>query len=224
VSGSEGQPRRGRPVHDVTLVEQAIAGRQRRSDAVLERFRAAEGRLGLRAEAEARRAGASARVADLVAQGRRALLFGAAAAIVILAIGIAVRLTQRLPVETAGAASWPAPPAESVAPPPGRPEIIVRDYVIFSEASVTVAGAEYSVNAGHRFETEQAASFESAWCHTQRYVDGIQVLLDLGTLEPGKTPVPEAPAVWEGSRRALGLSEADVATLFGRCPWLRVGP
>ena len=134
MSGSEGQPRRGRPVHDVTLVEQAIAGRQRRSDAVLERFRAAEGRLGLRAEAEARRAGASARVADLVAQGRRALLFGAAAAIVILAIGIAVRLTQRLPVETAAAASWPAPLAESVAPPPDRPEIIVRDYVIFSEA------------------------------------------------------------------------------------------
>ena len=55
---------------------------------------------------------------------------------------------------------------------------------------MTVAGTAYSVNAGHRFETEEAASFESAWCHTQRYVDGIQVLLDLGRLEPGKTPVP----------------------------------
>ena len=221
MSGSEGQPRRGQPVHDVTLVEQAIAGRQRRSDAVLERFRAAEGRLGLRAEAEARRAGASARKADLVAQGRRALLFGLAAAIVILAIGVAVRLAQRLPVETA--ASWPVPLGESVAPPPDRPEIIVRDYVIFSEASVTVAGAEYSVNAGHRFETEEAASFGSAWCYTRGYADGIQINLDLGNLEPGKTPVPWAPAVWEGSRRALGLTEADVATLFDHCPWLRVG-
>ena len=113
-----GGARRG-PVHDVTLVEQAIAGRQRRFDAVVERFRAAEGRLDVRAEAEARTASSPARVADLIAQGRRALFFGAAVAIVILTIGIAVRLA--MPPADLGAAPVPAPLRDAVDPRPAAP-------------------------------------------------------------------------------------------------------
>jgi hypothetical protein len=217
------------PVHDVSLVEQAISGRQRRQDAVFERVRAAEARLGVRTDAEARRLSSPARVADLMAEGRRALLFGAAAALVILAIGVAARLAQRPPARPPSApapvpAAWPGPLSASVAPPPGRPDIIVRDYVIFSEAKATVGGAEFLIMAGHRFETEQAESFSTAWCYTKRFVDGVEVNLALGDLAPGGTPAPTPAALSDGSRRTMGLSAADAATLFRHCPWLRVGP
>jgi hypothetical protein len=215
------------PVHDVSLVEQAISGRQRRLDAVFERVRAAEARLGVRADAEAGSLRAPARVAELMAQGRRALLFGVAAALVILAIGIAARLAQRPPAPPApapAAAAWPAPLREGVAAPPDRPDVIVRDYVIFSEARTTVAGTEFLVMAGHRFETEQAESFSTAWCYTKRFVGGVEVNLALGDLAPGGIPAPTPATLSDGSRRTMGLSAADAAALFRHCPWLQVGP
>jgi hypothetical protein len=142
---------------------------------------------------------------------------------VILAIGIAARLVLRPPAEVAVPAAVPVAIPQSVAPPPDRPDVVVRDYVIFAEARTTVAGTEYSIQAGHRFESEHAASFREAWCYTKRFVDGIEVNLSLGDLNAGGDPVPALPVLSEGSRKAMALSETDLGTLFRHCPWLEVG-
>ena len=98
------------PIHDTTLVEQAIAGRQRLADAVHARLAAADRRLDSAQQAQARRVGAAAHVTEMLAQGRRAIMFAAAAALVMLAGGLALRLAQvraSAPVAKAPAAPGP---------------------------------------------------------------------------------------------------------------------
>jgi hypothetical protein len=157
----------------------------------------------------------------MFAQGKRALMVGAAAALVMLSAGVAVRVAQRPEAAPAPAA---VPPAHAVpraaAVPPDRADIVVSNYVLFAQASRTVAGREITVWAGHRFRDERSPAFESAWCYVEGIVDGVNVHLELGTLAPGAQPVAGGDA---GSRAALGLSAADAAELFAACPWLSGG-
>jgi hypothetical protein len=213
-------------VHDAELVGQAIGLRQRQAEAALERLRAADRRLEIGLTAEARRTTAAAVASDMIAQGKRALMVGAAAALVILAAGVAVRVAQPPKVTPAGppplavtGSAAPAPPPPT-AVPADHEDIIVSNYVLFRERRTTVAGTDYLVQTGHQFADERAATFNRAWCYTAGFMDGVHIRLELGELAPGGAPVPLENA---GSRAALGLTEADAAELFAACPWLSGG-
>jgi hypothetical protein len=200
----------GAAMHDATLVEQAIDGRRRIADAAHERLAAADRRLDAAQQAEARRIGAAANAAELRAQGRRAVMFAAAAALVMLAGGLALRLAQ---VRATPVAAAPAAPVSA--------GIIVTDYVIFTERRAAVAGAEFRVQAGHRFADERAATFEAAWCYVQGIAGGLPVRLDLGALAPGEAPVASPDPF---TRAALGLNAGQEAELFRACPWQAFAP
>ena len=75
----------------------------------------------------------------------------------------------------------------------------MRDYVIFSETTVTVAGIEYLVQAGHQFESERSESFNTAWCYTRRFVGEVEINLTLGNLEPGQSRSPPSRQCPSGS-------------------------
>jgi hypothetical protein len=203
------------PIHDATLVAQVIEGRQRLADAVHMRLAAADRRLDATQQAQGRGAVAAAYAAELLAQGRRAVLFAAAVGLVLLAGGLAFRLAQvRAPAPLPDSPA-PAVAGEAVRGAPAD-DIIVTNYVIFAERSRNVGGTDFRVQAGHRFANERAATFESAWCYVYAVADGLIVNLNLGTLAPGGTPVPSPDPF---TRTALGLNAAQEAELFAACPW-----
>ena len=180
--------------------------------------------------AQARSIAAPALWRDRISQGWRFIMAGAAAAMVLLALGIAIRLAlgglvadnppalppvaaPTPPQEAPGRAALP----DTIALPADREDIVVRDYVIFTETERMIDGVEFSVIAGHRFETERDIMYTAAWCYSPSWIDGVEMRLTLGNLNPGEAPVPAAPSA---SAEVMGLSPADVRTLFESCPWL----
>jgi hypothetical protein len=216
--------------HDTTLVDQAIGIRSRAEAAALERLQSADRRLDAAQAAEIRKGNVQAYITELAAQGRRALMYAGAAAIVMVAAGLAWRIADRPPegITAAEAAQVPAPEAAQPAPglpgatlPADRADIIVSNYVIFTRADRTIRGVKYTVHAGHRYPDERAPSYDHAWCYLEAASGGINHSLSLGDLAPGGEPVPASDPM---TAAALGFDAAEVATLYEACPWLEAKP
>ena len=208
-------------VHDTTLIDRALAMRERAADAAVERLTAVDRRLEAALSSESRRKASVAHGEVLISGGKFALMAAVAAAIVLLAAGYAWQIAN--PERAAPPASAAEPVARAMssaatAIPPERDDIIVSNYVIFTESTRTVGGREYVVQAGHRYPDERAPSYERAWCYIQETVGGMTYSLDLGHRTP---EAPAVPGEAGATAAALGLNEAEMTQLFRACPWLQ---
>lgn len=164
--------------------------------------------------------------------GRGVLVLAIAAAIcgVLLSAGYAWHLAkdpkvvekvvERI-VEVPAPAPAPAFPQvpETASEGPG---VVTTNFTLFRETEVEIDGQVYSVDAGHKYLTETDTVFATAWCYTNRTIDGVDIRINLGVLDPGSraTRSPVAPR----TLTETGLTQADHVVLFESRPWLSGNP
>ena len=66
-------------------------------------------------------------------------------------------------------------PASEVQPEP----VITTDYSKFNTVAATMFEREWTIKAGHHFDTENDPSWSSAWCYADQLVEGVTVTVSL---------------------------------------------
>lgn len=103
-----------------------------------------------------------------------------------------------------------------------EPGIDTKNFSIFTQRDLQVAGLKRTIEAGHSFATEQDQldrRWSRAWCYTTVVDDGLNIKIDLGSRETvdGKPAVPRLESV---QLTRVGLSLKDLLYLAENCPWL----
>ncbi len=118
---------------------------------------------------------------------------------------------------------------DAVAVPPNAPEaagdepgVVTTNFTLFREKRVEIGNRPYAVTAGHKYLTETDTIFADAWCYTRQIIDGVDIQINLGNLEPGSVPVRRP--VSSQTLAQTGLTQANLSTLFESCPWLSGNP
>lgn len=163
--------------------------------------------------------------------GRSALVLAvtAAACALVLCAALAWRIATR-PHQIEAVAERverpPVPPGPALPDLPGtsadEPGVVTTNFTLFRERQVGIGDRTYFVTAGHKYLTETDATFADAWCYTRRTIGGVDIQIDLGTLEPGSVPVPGS--VSSQTLAQTDLTPANLLTLFEGCPWLSGNP
>ncbi len=222
-----------RTLHDTQMLESVVRSMSDKIAEPARQVREASARLTRAVEAEAQvkieHAAAQSKRRVLIAEGIRSLLIMIAAAVLILAIGFAVSWVIASQPETPVAGTsletttevspWPGVGTSETSVDGG---IITTDFTIFRETSVMLGGMEFPVTAGHSFMHEEDKNFDSAWCYSNIYADGLNLKINLGTLEPGGTP--QKAFVSNATLSKAGISKGEAEKLFRNCPWLNGNP
>ncbi len=222
-----------RTQHDTQMLESVVRSISDKIAEPARQFREASARLSKEVEAEAQvkmeHAAAKSKRHILIAEGIRLLLILFAAAILVLAIGFAVSLVLKAQPETQELSTALEAPVERLPwPDVGQEEksvdggVITTDFSIFRETSVMLDGTEFPVMAGHSFKHEEDQTFDTAWCYSNTYADGLNLRISLGNLEPGG--VPQKAFVSNATLSKAGISKDDADKLFRNCPWLNGNP
>ncbi|WP_170526173.1 hypothetical protein [Ruegeria arenilitoris] len=222
-----------RTLHDTQMLESVVRSMSDKIAEPARQVREASARLSREAEAEAHvkieHAAALSKRRVLIAEGLRSLLIMLAAAILVLAIGFAVSLIMQSQSKTSlvdtsdvsvsEVSPWPGSGADETSLDGG---VITTDFTIFRETSVMLGGTEFSVTAGHSFKHEEDESFDTAWCYSNIYADGLNLQISLGNLDPGGKP--QQAFVSNATLSKAGISKDEAERLFRNCPWLNGNP
>ena len=107
-----------------------------------------------------------------------------------------------------------APGFPIVPPAPGK---VARNYVIFTHQPVLIGGKQYSVDVGHNYASSTQDTYDDAFCYAMTNVRGITARLELSSKNgPSELSKP----AFDRSAEAIGLTNADLAALRGKCSYL----
>jgi len=109
---------------------------------------------------------------------------------------------------------------QPTADPKGPQNKIVTNVNLFN--SIGRTGIDFfnpyfvSLSAGHLYSSSNAEAWEQAWCYADFEKDQMKLKIDLARRT--RTGLI-TDAVSQRELRELGLNEADISFLRGRCPW-----
>ncbi len=222
-----------RTLHDTQMLESVVRSMSDKIAEPARQVREASARLTRTVEAEAQvkieHAAAQSKRRVLIAEGIRSSLIMIAAAVLVLAIGFAVswimqsesevQVTEASDATATEVSPWPAVGTNEKSVDGG---VITTDFTIFRETSVMLGGTEFPVTAGHSFKHEEDKNFDTAWCYSNIYADGLNLKISLGNLDPGGTP--QQAFVSNATLSKAGISKGEAEKLFRNCPWLNGNP
>ncbi len=222
-----------RTQHDTQMLETVVRSISDKIAEPARQVREASARLTKSVEAEANakleHAAAQSKRRVLIAEGLRLSLIMLAAALLVLAGGIAISLILKSQSEVHATLTGVETPVEAKPwSEVGTEEksvdggVITTDFTIFRKTSVTLGDKELVVTAGHRFMHEEDKTFETAWCYSEIYADGLNVHIALADLKPGG--VPQKAFVSKATLTKGGLSKTEIEKLQRNCPWLKGNP
>ena len=127
--------------------------------------------------------------------------------------------TESPPIPRAKPAQEPTEPPEGTQTEKPSEDIITTDYSIFRNRTVTLAGRQWEISAGHQFDSERDPNWKRAWCYTIVEVSGVTVRVNLADRE---SPIakPLAPLASTETMRQVQLGPLEALTLATKCPWL----
>src|SRR5690606_29595519 len=95
--------------------------------------------------------------------------------------------------------------------------IITTDYSKFNTTTANVAGHEWTVKAGHHFDSETDVNWSYAWCYADEIVDGVTVNVPLAE-RPDPFSNPIAPTATAETLTRVGLDLRGAQLLATKCP------
>ena len=125
---------------------------------------------------------------------------------------------ERGPTGPRGVAGNDASPTEAPKFPVTPPATwkVARNYVIFNSQPALVGGKTYKVHVGHNYASSTQDTYDDAFCYVMTNVKGISARLELSDKSgPSEPPKP----VFDRSAKAIGLTNADLAALRGKCSY-----